>query len=87
MVQLVVAVSLNERMLTIHAKMEHKSDDGSRFYQETIRDYLLPEKLDIEGLKSQIDDDGILRIEGPVPGGDHPHEILIERQTPTKKIE
>ena len=42
-------------MLNIHAKMDRKSDDGSRFYQEISREYLLPDTLKTEELKSQID--------------------------------
>ena len=73
--------------MTIHAKMEHKSDNGSRFYQEIVRDYLLPEKLDVEGLKSQIDDDGVLRIEAPLPESEKQHDIPIERLSAPKTIE
>lgn len=47
-------------MLNIHAKMDRKSDDGSRFYQEISREYLLPETLKIEELKSIFTDDGVI---------------------------
>lgn len=46
-------------MLNIHAKMERKSEDGSRFYQEVSREYLLPETLKVEELKSIFTDDGV----------------------------
>ena len=46
-------------MLSIQAKMDRKSDDGSRFYQEVHRDYLLPETLKIDELKSIFTDDGV----------------------------
>lgn len=46
-------------MLNIHAKMERKSDDGSRFFQEVCREYLLPETLKVEELKSIFTDDGV----------------------------
>jgi len=46
-------------MLNIHAKMERKSDDGSRFYQEVSREYLLPETLKVDELKSVFNDDGV----------------------------
>jgi len=46
-------------MLNIHAKMERKSDDGSRFYQEISREYLLPETLKVDELKSVFNDDGV----------------------------
>lgn len=52
-------VSLKDRMLSIQAKMDRKSDDGSRFYQEVCRDYLLPESIKIDELKSILTDDGV----------------------------
>ena len=83
-----IAVSLNERLLSIHATMERKNGDGNRFYQEIIREYSLPEKLDVEKLKSQLDDDGVLRIEAPLPAdAEKPRQIAIDRQTNTKTIE
>ncbi len=47
-------------MLSIQAKMDRKSDDGGRFYQEVSRDYLLPETLKTEELKSIFTDDGVI---------------------------
>lgn len=46
-------------MLSIQAKMDRKADDGSRFYQEIARDYLLPDTLKIDELKSILTDDGV----------------------------
>lgn len=39
--------------------MDRKSDDGSRYYQEVTREYLLPESLKIDDLKSIYSDDGV----------------------------
>ena len=55
----VFSVSLKDKMLNIHAKMDRKSDDGSRFYQEISREYLLPDTLKTEELKSIFTDDGV----------------------------
>lgn len=48
-------------MLSIQAKMDRKADDGSRIYQEICRDYLLPETLKIDELKSVFTDDGVTK--------------------------
>lgn len=53
-------VSLKDRMLGINAKMDRKGYDGSRFYQEVTREYLLPETLKLDGLKSTFTDDGVI---------------------------
>ncbi len=39
--------------------MDRKSDDGSRFYQQVTREYVLPESMKVEGLKSILTDDGV----------------------------
>lgn len=39
--------------------MDVKSDDGGRFYQEVTRDYLLPESVKVDELKSLLTDDGV----------------------------
>ena len=46
-------------MLNINAKMDRTADDGSRFYQEVSREYLLPESLKLDELKSIFTDDGV----------------------------
>ncbi|XP_032785434.2 alpha-crystallin A chain [Daphnia magna] len=74
-----IKISLKDRMLNIHAKMERKSDDGSRFFQEVCREYLLPETLKVEELKSIFTDDGVLCIEAPQPEAEKPLEIPIDR--------
>ena len=63
-----VKVSLKDRMLSIEAKGEYKSEDGStRVYQEIRRQFTLPDNVDVKELKSVMSPDGILRIEAPLP--------------------
>ena len=72
--------------MTIQAKMDQKSEDGSRFYQDISREYFLPEQVQIEGLKSVIGEDGVLRIEAPLPEAEKPREIFIDRHAKPKEI-
>lgn len=48
------AVSLNDRMLCIQGKTDRKTDDGCRFYQEVSRQYLLPENVETDEIKSLL---------------------------------
>lgn len=75
-----IKLSLKDRLLTIEAKMEQKSEDGSRLYQEMSRVYTLPENVEVENLKSLLNDD-ILSIEAPLSGKEatKPQEIPISR--------
>ena len=88
-----VAVSLKGHLLAVEAKMEQKSDDGQRrFYQEVCREYLLPDKLELRNLTSILGDDGILRIEAPLPPeavkeNKKPLQIPIQRDAATAKLE
>jgi len=62
-----VKISLKDRVLTIDAKFEHKSDDGnSRVYQETTRSFTLPEHVRVEEVKSLFTPEGELIIEAPL---------------------
>ncbi|ODN00811.1 Heat shock protein beta-1 [Orchesella cincta] len=63
-----IKVSLKERMITIYAKLEKKSEDGSsRLYQEVSRSFTLPETVNPEEVKSLFTPEGILTIEAPLP--------------------
>lgn len=79
-----VNISLNGRVLTIQAKMEEKSADGSRFTSQSIfNSYTLPENVDLNGVKSLLSEDGILSIEMPLKGVEKkktgPKEIPIQK--------
>jgi len=75
-----IKVSLKDRVLTIDAKMEQKSEDGSRLYQEMSRMYTLPANVEVNNLKSLLSNDGVLAIEAPISGEvEQPKEIPISR--------
>jgi len=80
-----VKISLKDRVLTIEAKAEVK-DENSRFYQEVSRSFLLPEKADLNELKTVLTPDGILKLEAPFPKEElkilesKPQEIAINRE-------
>jgi len=63
-----IRVGLKDRVMTIQAKMEQKSDDGnSRVYREVSRKFTLPENLDVKEVKSVMEPNGILKVEAPMP--------------------
>lgn len=63
-----VKVTIKDRLLTIDAKFEQKSEDGSsRMYQEISRAFTLPETVKIEEVKSLFTPEGELLIEAPLP--------------------
>lgn len=73
-----IKVNLKDRMLTIHAKLEKKSEEG-RLYQEVTRSFALPENINPEEVKSLLTPEGILTIEAPLPEVEapQPKEIPI----------
>ncbi|CAG7714168.1 unnamed protein product [Allacma fusca] len=79
-----VKVTMKDRLVTVEAKADLMSEDGSsRLYQEITRKFLLPEKLNMKEVKSIMGPDGILKIEAPVPPGalpepPKPKEIPIQ---------
>jgi HSP20 family molecular chaperone IbpA len=84
-----VKVSLKDRVLSIEAKGEYKSEDGHvRVYQEVQRQFTLPEGVDTKELKSILTPEGILRIEAPLPEPPklEPKEIPIMKEEVKEKI-
>ncbi|XP_049937399.1 uncharacterized protein LOC126412059 [Schistocerca serialis cubense] len=77
-----IQVSLKDRLLTLSAKMDRTSEDGSRFYQEIVRQVTIPENVKIEELKSYIND-GVLSIEAPLESASGPKEIPVSREEQT----
>ncbi|XGW02736.1 hypothetical protein V3C99_014625 [Haemonchus contortus] len=58
-----LTVNLEGRRLTVEGKQEQKNDNS--FMSTTfIRSWTLPEDVDLEGVKSELDDKGKLTIEG-----------------------
>ncbi|CAG7730719.1 unnamed protein product [Allacma fusca] len=63
-----VKISLKDRVMTIEAKTEEKSEDGNRrVYQEVSRQFTLPENVDLKEVKSILTPEGVLKIEAPLP--------------------
>jgi len=73
-----VKVSLTEHVMTVEAKKEHVSEDGkSRTYQEFMRKFTLPEKVNATDVKTMLTPEGYLKIEASVP-----KEALPEPEKP-----
>uniref|UniRef100_A0A7I5E5E7 SHSP domain-containing protein n=1 Tax=Haemonchus contortus TaxID=6289 RepID=A0A7I5E5E7_HAECO len=57
-------VHLEGRELTIEGKQEHKTAN-SAIHRSFTRKYLLPENVDLEAIRTQLDDKGRLSVEAP----------------------
>jgi HSP20 family molecular chaperone IbpA len=76
-----VKVSLKDRLMTVEAKQEQKSDDGNtRVYQEVQRIFTLPENVEVKDVKSVLNPDGVLTIEAPI------HERALPEPPKPKEI-
>lgn len=72
-----VKVTLKDRVVTVEAKFEHKSEDGkSRMYQEFCKSFTLPTNVKVEEIKSLFTPEGQLVIEAPIP--------VVEAPKPTE---
>jgi HSP20 family molecular chaperone IbpA len=75
-----IKLVLQDRVLTIEAKAEHQSEDGSsRLYQEITKKITLPENIDSKNVKCHLTPDGSLMIEAMLPAVEEakPKEIPI----------
>ncbi|KAL4217612.1 Hsp20/alpha crystallin [Mactra antiquata] len=78
-----LTLKTKDGVLTIHAKRVEEGSDG-KLYREFVRQFTLPENVDPATLKSQMNQDGVLQIEAPVPpSGENPKELVI----PIEKVE
>ncbi|VDO55137.1 unnamed protein product [Haemonchus placei] len=57
-------VHLEGRELTIEGKQEHKTGN-SAIHRSFTRRWLLPENVDLEAIRTQLDDKGHLSVEAP----------------------
>uniref|UniRef100_A0A7I4XTB3 SHSP domain-containing protein n=1 Tax=Haemonchus contortus TaxID=6289 RepID=A0A7I4XTB3_HAECO len=57
-------VHLEGRELTIEGKQEHKTGN-SAIHRSFTRKWLLPENVDLEAIRTQLDDKGHLSVEAP----------------------
>jgi len=77
-----VKVTLKDQVMTVEAKREQKSEDGSsRVYQEFTRMFTFPENVQLEEVKSTWTPEGVLQIEAPVT------QPQIEMKEPPKATE
>lgn len=61
-------MSIKDNVMTIDAKKEFVSEDGNhRSYQEVSRKFTLPEGIDAKAVTSHLDNQGVLKIEAPLP--------------------
>ncbi|VDO78233.1 unnamed protein product, partial [Haemonchus placei] len=73
-------VHLEGRELTIEGKQQHKSDN-SFMERSFIRKWTLPENVDLEAIRTQLNDSGHLSVEAPktTEGGAQRRTLPIER--------
>ncbi|PIO69832.1 Hsp20/alpha crystallin family protein [Teladorsagia circumcincta] len=57
-------VHLEGRELTIEGKREHKSENGA-ILRSFTRKWLLPENVDLQAVRTQLDEKGHLSVEAP----------------------
>ncbi|PIO74489.1 Hsp20/alpha crystallin family protein [Teladorsagia circumcincta] len=76
-------VHLDGRELTIEGKQQHKSDN-SFMERSFVRTWTLPENVDLDAIRTQLNDAGHLSIEAPkmTEGGSQRRTLTIERAPP-----
>ncbi|VDP14387.1 unnamed protein product [Heligmosomoides polygyrus] len=57
-------VHLEGRELTIEGKQEHKTENSS-MHRSFIRKWMLPEDVDLEAVRTELNDKGHLSVEAP----------------------
>jgi len=78
-----IDIKTKDGTIKIHAKHEENTEHG-RIYREYQRSCALPKDLDPQTLKSQLGQDGVLRIEAPLPKAleeaPKEHQIAIKHE-------
>ncbi|PIO74756.1 Hsp20/alpha crystallin family protein [Teladorsagia circumcincta] len=69
-------VHLEGRELTIEGKQEHKTENGA-IHRAFTRKWLLPENIDLEAVRTQLDDKGHLSVEAPKNAKGHERKRTI----------
>lgn len=83
-----VRVSLVGNQVIVRARSERKSDGGSTFVREFSHSVTLPDNVDPDTVRSVLNSDGSLCIEGPrklVAAPQEPREMPIERGEGSKE--
>ena len=76
-----ISVKVEDNSIKVSGKREKKSEDGKHYeFREYQQHFTVPDNVNVEELKSQLDQKGILRIEAPLKGqlGDKARHIPIE---------
>ena len=62
-----ISIKFDKNSLQVNGKREKKSDDGKHYeYREYVHHFHVPDNVEAEQLKCQLDQKGYLRIEAPV---------------------
>nr|CDJ83761.1 Heat shock protein Hsp20 domain containing protein [Haemonchus contortus] len=69
-------VHLDGRVLTIEGKQDHKTKN-STLHRSFTRKWLLPENVDLEAVRTQVDEKGHLAVEAPKHIEGHPKKRNI----------
>ncbi|PIO59168.1 Hsp20/alpha crystallin family protein [Teladorsagia circumcincta] len=69
-------VHLDGRVLTIEGKQEHKTKNSS-MHRSFTRKWLLPENVDLDAVRTQVDDKGHLSVDAPKHIEGHPKKRRI----------
>ncbi|KAK6009939.1 Hsp20/alpha crystallin family protein [Ostertagia ostertagi] len=64
------------RELTIEGKQEHKTEKGA-IQRSFTRKWLLPENVDLEAIRTQLDSKGHLSVEAPKKAEGHENKRTI----------
>lgn len=72
-----IKISLKDNVMKIEAQMDRTAEDGSRIQQSIIREFTVPENVDISTVKSLLHDGGILSIEAGLDNGKQPQPQAI----------
>lgn len=79
-----IQVSLKDRVLTLKAKMERKTE-GGHLQQEFTRQITVPQNVNLNEMKTFLRG-GILTVEAPCEPASTPQEIPISRDGESKKV-
>lgn len=73
-----VSVKMVDRFLIVEAKHAEKQDEHGSISRQFVRKYLLPDRADVDQLKSTISSDGILTITAPLKPKEPKDERVIK---------
>lgn len=72
-----LSVNLKDRNLVVEGHHEERNDECGTVERHFIRKYLMPEDTDLEGLRSFLNNEGLLVITAPKKAIQHERRIPI----------